>query len=106
MRDEEEQDCLFVNVPAEEEGGVGGQGEGGEKSGEVGSQEEFREGGLAEVVSGWVTEAERRACTSCVRMVRMNVKRGVISGRTAKEVSPTRPRVTLVRASRLTGRCK
>lgn len=36
-------------------------------------------------------------------MVNMNVIRGVISGKTAKEVSPTRPRVTLCRASRLIG---
>jgi len=47
---------------------------------------------------------EKRMLTSWVRMVRMKVKRGVISGSTAKEVSPTRPRVTLVMASRLTGR--
>lgn len=36
-------------------------------------------------------------------MVRMKVVRAVISGRTAKEVSPTRPRVTLVTASWLMG---
>ena len=33
----------------------------------------------------------------------MNVRFGVISGRIAKEVSPTRPRVTLFMASSLTG---
>ena len=32
--------------------------------------------------------------------------RAVTSGRTAKEVSPTRPRVTLVRASWFTGRLR
>jgi hypothetical protein len=92
-----------VDVPAEEEGGVGGKGEGGEEGGEVGSEEELCESRLEEVVSGW-RKWERRGCTSWVRMVRMKVRRGVISGRTAKEVSPTRPRVTLVTASRLTER--
>lgn len=38
--------------------------------------------------------------------VRRKVVRAVISGRTAKDVSPTRPRVTLVRASWLMGRLR
>ena len=42
--------------------------------------------------------------TSCDEMVRMKVVRGEISGSTAKDVSPTRPLVTLPRAASLTGR--
>jgi hypothetical protein len=37
--------------------------------------------------------------TICAVKVRMKVILGVIFGRTAKEVSPTRPRVTLLTAS-------
>jgi len=40
------------------------------------------------------------------RRVRAKVVRAVTSGSTANEVSPTRPRVTLVRASSLTGRLR
>jgi hypothetical protein len=40
------------------------------------------------------------------RTVSRKVVRAVTSGSTAKEVSPTRPRVTLVRASWLTGRLR
>jgi hypothetical protein len=40
---------------------------------------------------------------SWARMVRTKVCRGVMLGRTAKAVSPTRPRVTLVSASASTG---
>ncbi len=40
------------------------------------------------------------------RSVRAKVVRAVTSGRTAKDVSPTSPRVTLVRASSLTGRLR
>jgi hypothetical protein len=40
------------------------------------------------------------------RRVKAKVVLAVTSGRTAKEVSPTRPRVTLVSASSLTGRLR
>ena len=74
------------------------------KLGKVGRRKSFVRAGWRRWLAGWGKMEERRGHTSWVRMVRMKVRRGVISGRTAKEVSPTRPRVTLVMASRLTGR--
>ena len=41
--------------------------------------------------------------TICAESVRINVIRGETSGSTAKAVSPTRPRVTLLTASMLIG---
>ena len=40
--------------------------------------------------------------TICAAKVRMKVVRGLTSGRTANDVSPTSPRVTLLTASALT----
>ena len=41
--------------------------------------------------------------TICAARVRTNVIRGEMFGKTAKEVSPTRPRVTLLTAALSTG---
>ena len=91
-----------MDVPAEEEGGVAAEREGGDEVVPGWHEEELEESGLELLVQGcWLCVVAAR--TICAASVRINVMRGVICGRTANDVSPTRPRVTLLIASRSTG---
>jgi hypothetical protein len=102
---QDQQYSLFMNVPAKEERRVCRQCESRKKVVEnlAWSKEKVEEWWLM-WVSTSIHSGER--LTSWDASVRMNVCLGLMSGKTAKLVSPTSPRVTLLRASALTGSFK
>jgi len=107
-REDDEQDGLFVDVPAEEERGVAAQRQRGDEILPRRLQEELEQSRLSLKVSLFRGDLiywgiANPPLTTCAASVKMKVVRGLISGKTANEVSPTKPRVTLLMASRLTG---
>ena len=104
-RDDDEEDGLLVHVPAEEEGGVAAESHGADEGLPVGAEPEFDQGKLHGVSILLQTKKKKKGVhTSWKIRVRMKVCSLVTSGRIAKDVSPTKPRVTLDKASSLTGR--
>ena len=103
--DDDEEDSFLVDVPAEEERAVAAKRKSGGEGVPIWVEEEFYEGRLGNV-NECASNYMGSRLTSCAARVRMKVMRGVISGNTANTVSPTRPRVTLLTASVLTGSFK
>jgi hypothetical protein len=86
-----------VDVPAEEERGIAAESDSTNERLPCWLQEEFDEKDLF-VVSA-KAGISTILLTTWKNNVKMNVTRGGTSGSTAKDVSPTRPRVTLLTAN-------
>ena len=93
--DDDEEDGLLVDVPAEEEGGVAAKDDCREEGFPCGLEEELHEGRLCcgQLVVRLTYVGE--GLTIWAASVKPKVIRGVTCGNTEKTVSPTRPRVTL-----------
>lgn len=95
--DDDEEDGFLVDMPAEEEGRVAAECEGADEVVPGRSEEELCERDLRRLL-GLSCRNLVPKLTIWKRSVRAKVVFGVISGNTAKDVSPTKPLVTLLTA--------
>lgn len=98
--DDDEQDGLFVHVPAEEKRGIAAKRHGRNKGLPCGLEEKFDKADLGKVRI--TSRTGEGLLTSWKNNVNTNVTLGVTSGNTANEVVPTSPRVTLLTAAQST----
>jgi len=97
-RDDDKQDRLFMDVPAKQEGSIATQCDCSHKVVPARLQKDLDQGWLRQLARDMVEKLLKQR-TICATRVRTNVTRDEISGRTANDVSPTRPRVTLFTAA-------
>jgi len=98
--DDDEQDGLFMHVPAEEKRGIAAKRHGRNKGLPSGLEEKFDEADLGKIRILRCTGVG--LLTSWKNSVNPNVTLGVTSGNTANDVVPTSPRVTLLIAAEST----